>query len=382
MHNKNVIAYYTSWCNYPPRNYLASDIPAEKLTHINYAFANIVDGKIALGDKWADIEKQYDVPVNGRYVTVHGNFGLLNDAKGPVRTKNPNMQVLISVGGWTWSKDFSDVALTPQSREIFANSVIEFIQQYGFDGVDIDWEYPCEGGMDHNKKRPQDKQNYTALLKLLREKLDHLAACSKRRRYLLSIAAPGAESFYRHLEMKELSKVLDFVNVMTYVSAWSPATAHHAPLYPFVHNAVQGYLHHGFSSTQVNLGIPFYGRTFANVQVNRSSKIDGLGCPFSGVGAGTHEPGIIDFDDYISNYTSSKGYHPQHDSTAQADSLWNPTKKEWISTETVNSVTCKCDYVKKNNLGGVFWWEQSMDRNAVLTEAVRSCLTHKSRIEL
>ena len=137
---KRIVGYFTSWGIYG-RQYYPSDIPVDKMSVINYAFANIANGKVVLGDSYADTDKAYpgDCWNPG---CKRGNFNQLNKLK----IENPGLQTMISVGGWTWSTMFSDVALTEASRETFADSAVEFVQQWGFNGLDIDWEYPVKGG--------------------------------------------------------------------------------------------------------------------------------------------------------------------------------------------------------------------------------------------
>src|SRR6185312_10972532 len=134
------------------------------------AFADIRQGQVAV----ADPDKE---------IRAWNNFGKLRQLK----KSHPGLKTLISVGGWTHSKEFSNVALTPASRSKFANSAIAFIRKYGFDGVDIDWEFPVAEGDPGNTKRPEDKQNYTLLLQALRSKLDS-AGLEDHKSYLLSTA--------------------------------------------------------------------------------------------------------------------------------------------------------------------------------------------------
>ena len=140
-----VVGYYPSWGIYD-RGFEIANLPGDKLTHVNYAFANLVGGQCVLGDPWADVERH--LPGDpwtgpGSDAPYFGNFkqlDLLQDA-------HPGLQTLISVGGWTWSGNFSDAALTPSSRALFAASCADFMEAYGFDGIDIDWEYPGGGGL-------------------------------------------------------------------------------------------------------------------------------------------------------------------------------------------------------------------------------------------
>src|SRR5688572_9359807 len=127
-----------------PRNeaILPSEIAADKLTHINYAFADVKDGRIVEG-----------------FARDAENFKVLAD----LRRRHPHLQILIAVGGWTWSNNFSDAALTAESRRRFTDSAIEFVRRHDIDGVDIDWEYPGLRG-NNNVHRPEDRENFTAMM--------------------------------------------------------------------------------------------------------------------------------------------------------------------------------------------------------------------------
>ena len=140
-----IIGYVAGW-----EDFDLEKIHAKKLTHINYAFANVVDGKAVL-------ERDFD----------SGNMAKILALKNI----NADLKVLVSIGGWTWSKDFSDVALEAESRKVFAQSAVDMLKKYSLDGIDIDWEYPGQLG-DNNKYRPEDKQNFTLLMADLRSALE------------------------------------------------------------------------------------------------------------------------------------------------------------------------------------------------------------------
>jgi chitinase len=164
-----IVAYYPGWATYG-RNYQVSDIDASKITHINYAFANVsTAGEVIVGDPYADTDKFFpgDCWDAG---CKRGNFNQLNKLKA----SNPHLKTLISVGGWTWSANFSNAASTDALRTVFADSAVKFVRDWGFDGVDIDWEYPVGGGAQAGL--PEDKQNFTLLLQKLNEKLNAAGA--------------------------------------------------------------------------------------------------------------------------------------------------------------------------------------------------------------
>ncbi|ORZ36783.1 glycosyl hydrolases family 18-domain-containing protein [Catenaria anguillulae PL171] len=372
---KRLIAYYTSWCQYPPRNYSPLDIPVELITHINYAFANIVDGRVALGDSWGDVEKPHQVDHKGEQITLLGNFGVLNDPRSPLRKRNPALKTLISVGGWTWSKDFSMVARTAQARNVFVQSAVEFVVKHGFDGIDLDWEWPGverEGVPAH----PDDGKNYTLLLEALRHALDEEKRRAGRNNvYLLTVATGASEAAIAQLDMRGLARTCDWVNVMTYDNAgiWSSKTDHHASV-PFALSSIDGYVRRGLPASQVTHGIPFYARSFAHVHHLPASHHPAPrpGLSFQGAGSGTHEAGVVDFDDIQAKYAAPAGsYHHAFDSDAGASTWWCADKKEWMSGESEQSAETKGRLVVERGFAGAFWWEQSMDKQARLVKAIR-----------
>jgi len=186
---KAVIGYIYS----PNRPLDPRDVAAEKLTHINYAFANIKDGLMVEG-----------------YAGDPENYRTLNNLK----ERNPKLKILVSVGGWTWSGGFSDMALTPQSRKRFIDSAVVFLELHRLDGLDVDWEYPGQKGLN-NTNRPEDKVNCTAFLAEARSALDE-AGKAAGKRYLLTMATGTNDSWIEHTEMDKAHASLDFVNLMTY----------------------------------------------------------------------------------------------------------------------------------------------------------------------
>ena len=221
---RKVIAYYPSWATHD-RDFQVADIDGEKITHINYAFANIANGEVVVGDEYADTEKAFpgDCWEPG---CKRGNFNQLNKLK----EKHPHLKTLISVGGWTWSNNFSDAALTDASRNKFADSAVRFIREWGFDGVDLDWEYPVAGGEVDG--RPEDKQNFTLLLQKVRQKLDE-AGNQDGKKYLLTIASGASPDYVKNTELDQVQAQLDWINIMTYDfhGGWESASGNNAPLY-------------------------------------------------------------------------------------------------------------------------------------------------------
>jgi GH18 family chitinase len=273
-----VVGYYIEWGVYG-RDYQPMDIPGDKLTHINYAFADIGDDlTIKVGDSYAALEKLYpgdtwDQPLAGTY----------NQINNVLKAEHPHLKTFISVGGWTWSGKFSDVALTESSRSNFAASCVDFIRAYGFDGVDIDWEYPVCCGLSNNTYRPEDADNYVLLLEELRAQLD-VAAAQDGTQYLLTIASPAGYDKLAYLDLAAIVAPLDWVNVMTYDlhGAWDLSnTNHHSALYPNPNDddanelirerynvdwALQEFLANGVPAEKIVMGVPMYGRAWGGVQ--------------------------------------------------------------------------------------------------------------------
>ncbi|MCF7919825.1 MAG: hypothetical protein K9N06_07925 [Candidatus Cloacimonetes bacterium] len=375
--DRNIIGYYTSWSIYG-RDYHVPDIPADKITHINYAFANINSNslQIMLGDAYADIDRFYPGD-SWEPGSLRGSFHQLQILK----ENHPELKTLISVGGWTWSTCFSLVAATEQSRQDFAASCVAFIEEYGFDGVDIDWEYPVSGGLPGNYYSPDDPENFVFLLAELRQQLDAAGD------YLLTAAVPaGPEKIANH-DLPGMEPYLDYFNIMAYDfhGPWSgegdAVTGHLAALYPQTDDplpepyntsyngsaAVAAYLTAGIASAKINLGIPFYGRGFGGVTINNNGLYqDWINCPW----IGTWENGCFDYTDLRYNYIDLNGYDSFWDEEGLVPWIFNPEQQIMITFDDTLSVSHKTEYVNQEELGGVMFWEFSGDRDEELIDEI------------
>lgn len=416
-YNKEVVGYFIEWGIYG-RNYLVKDIvesgSAEKLTVINYAFGNVepinpddATSQVVckLGDEWAD----YQIPwtaeqsVTGEEVTwpnpMLGNFQQLHALK----QQYPNIRVLISLGGWTWSKWFSDAALTEESREAFVESCIDlFIEGnlpdpgWGgmggpgaalgvFDGIDVDWEYPATSGHPHNIYRPEDTENFTLLLEEFREQLDELAAEQERDdAYMLTIAAPAGPDKIEKLELDEIHKHLDFINVMTYDfhGSFEDTTNFQSNLYrtkgdpsdPRLSTvtSIREYKRGGVPRSKLVMGIPFYGRGWTGV----TDEKHGLFQSATGPAPGVWEDGIEDYkvlealleSGDTTRYWSQRGKVP-----------WLFDGTTFWTYDDPKSICYKTSYITRTHLRGVMFWELSGDTiDGELITAVDDGLnTHK-----
>lgn len=368
---KKIVAYYPGWATYG-RNYQVMDIDASKITHINYAFANVQNGEVVLGDSYADTDKFFpgDCWDPG---CKRGNFNQLQKLK----QQHPHLKLMISVGGWTWSGNFSDAALTDASRTKFADSAVRFIRTWGFDGVDIDWEYPVSGGLQNG--RPEDKRNFTLLMQKLREKLD-AAGREDGKNYLLTIASGAGPNYLQNTEMGQVVQYLDWVNIMTYDfhGAWEQKSNHNAPLYkdpadPFpdkdffnVAAAVDGHLQAGVPASKLVMGLPFYGRGWTGCSTNGNGQYQSC----TGAAQGTWEAGVFDFSDLEAKYINKNGYTRYWNSTAKVPYLFNPSNGTFISYDDAESMGHKLNFLKSKGLAGAMFWELSADRNKTLLNKV------------
>ena len=340
---RRIIGYFPSWAVYA-RDYHVHEIPAEHLTHINYAFLNIsAEGDCILGDSYADIDKFYEGDTWDAGA-LRGSFHQLQLLKA----QHPHLQTLLSIGGWTWSTHFSDVALTAESRARFARSCADLMEQYGFDGLDVDWEYPGGGGLAPG--RPEDTVNFTLLLAEMRAELD------RRGEYLLTIAAPAGAARIADIEVDQIHQHLDFINVMTYDfhGTWENVTGFNAGLRD-VEAALDLWLDGGTPPDKLVAGVPFYGRGWQGVGAGG----DGYGQPATGAAMGTWEAGVFDWHDLEANYLPTMTRH--WDAEQQVPWLYDPGTGVMISYDDPESIAAKVALVRDRGLGGVMFWELAGD---------------------
>ncbi|MHA4738071.1 glycoside hydrolase family 18 protein [Dyadobacter sp. MSC1_007] len=326
------------------------NIEANKLTHINYAFVDIKDGKAFLTNEKTDST----------------NFRKLNLLK----QQNPDLKILISIGGWAWSENFSDAVLTDAARRTFAKSSVAIIKKYNLDGVDIDWEYPGMPGEEGNIFRPDDKQNYTLMFQAIRNELDVLEDEVGKKK-LLTTAVAGFAEFLKTTEMEKAQQYLDFVNLMTYDLFQGDTVVHHAGLYPTdiyktaksADNAVKAFNAAGVPMEKLVMGIPFYGRKFTVAKMEK------------GLGQIRTKQEYIDGYTYIKDsLVNKKGYQEYRDEVAKAPYLLNATTGEVLSYDDEQSVREKCKYVLDKKLGGVMFWEYDSDPKKYLLNEIDKAL--------
>lgn len=175
-----------------------------------------------------------------------------------VKARFPNLKLLLAVGGWTWSSRFSDAALTPDSRRAFAESALGLMDRYGFDGLDIDWEFPVVGGLAENVRRPEDRENFTLLLETIRTTFD-ASELRLGRRLLLTVATGANRPQIEALETGRFHRFIDWMNLMTYDfhGSWESEPGDNSSLAD-TEAAVRLYLERGFPAKKIVVGTPLY----------------------------------------------------------------------------------------------------------------------------
>jgi chitinase len=330
-----IVGYLAGWNVYGSRNYHIADIPADKLTHLNYAFGTVSAGGLCMEDNPSG---------------DHANFAELQKLK----QRYPQLRTLISLGGADGSKYFSVAVKTAESRKKFVESCVRFMRDNGFDGIDIDWEFPSNA---------EDKQNYAAMLAEFRAQLSA--------RNLLTIAAPAGPEDYAGVSWTSIARDLDWINLMTYdfAGSWSSMTGFNAPLYASSSDPAKGknakmyngqataqaYISAGVPANKIYLGVPFYGRGWKGV----ADMNHGLYQKFDGVPKGTEGDGAFDYRDLKQNYLAT--YTRYWSDEAKVPWLYNPATQIMISYDDPESIGIKADYARAQKLGGVMIWELLTD---------------------
>lgn len=372
-----VIAGYVAGWGARTKGTRIEDLPAARyLTHVIYAFGRVAeDGRAALGSTCLDAGLCDDsASVAG---PPGGNFAALTELK----RRHPHLRVMVSIGGWTGSGRFSDVALSDSSRRLFASSAIDqFIRRFPgvFDGLDIDWEYPVGGGLPENAKRPEDRRNFTLLMSELRRGLDEQGKRDGRR-YELAAATTAGEQGIGNLEVDSLARVVDFLNVMTYdYYAGGSVAGFNAPLHSAandpspkrnVDSTVAMYLRAGLPANKLVVGVPYYARTYANVPAVN----EGLFGTGSGAAPKEWTGTNVDVSHLTRAGLEAAGFTVRTEPSAQAPYAFNPKTGVWITFDDAESLARKADYVRARGLRGIMIWEAGSDDGSA-TRVIRERL--------
>jgi len=360
MSGKRIVAYFTDWSIYA-RNFYPWLLNTQCLTNVMYAFVEInASGQAQFLDTWADtgiVWTNQGDSWNDPATDVHGCINQLFQLK----KANRHLKTSLSFGGWTLSNNFSTVFSTAAGRQTFVASAIQMMLQYGFDGIDLDWEFPGVSAGNGNAFSANDGANFVALLQEFRTQF---AAIAGGYPWLLSVAVSTVPANYAGMQLAQMSPLVDFFNLMSYdyAGSWSSTTGHQSNLYPYTgglvdtDSAINAFIANGIDPSKLVLGYPSYGRGWTGVTPNHF----GLNQPYTGTSAGNWEQGIYDYKTILNTLVPS-GYQVMWDATAQQSFLWSAQKQEWVAFDDATTVYNKALYVNQKGLGGLMTWEASAD---------------------
>jgi chitinase len=409
-----IIGYYPGWTSATfPAN--STNINANHLTVINYAFLDIC---------WNGQHGNPDPSTGGVTACKDATGAVINPPNGSIvlgdaaadptnlknlvalKSVNSKLKVVGSVGGWSWSNQFSNMASSSTTRTNFINSAVSFVRQYKLDGIDIDWEYPTSIGVPctsgNTCQRSTDKQNFVTLVQGLRSAFDS-AGTTDGKHYSITVAS-GADSGYvfdpsgSSAWLVSLVNSLDWINIMTYDyhGPWDTSSGNVAPLYRdpadtstnagvfYDDYTVTLYRNQGIPASKIVLGEPFYGYGWSGCSAG--SKGDGLYQPCTGAATGSQDS-TFDFayltnQGYLRADTSGKytigglGFTRYWNSAAKTPYLYNPSSKVFITYDDEASIHEKNNYIITKGLRGGMFWELNADMNKTLGNVIANDLPH------
>lgn len=415
---KRNVMYYGDWSVWGGQgNFYPKDIPADQLTHLNFAFLDFdAQGNLIFTDKDAATGN----PVGQPGVTWGDvNAGIL-PALVELRAQNPNLKIGISIGGWSKSGDFSDMAANDASRARFVENVMKFVEYTNMDFVDIDWEYPAsvrQPDLVDNKNdegtphaRPEDKENYIVLLEDLRKALDEKEV-ELGKTFELSVALPASQvKLAEGVDVKRMFEIIDFGNLMTYDmhGAFDATSGHQAGLYPnandpmadskySVDETVDYMIEKGAPAEKLVIGAAYYTRGWEQVSEGTDANNPGLfgeaaivgkdadQTPSRGAaneaplasGDGGRRGGVWSYRSLDKLKVTYPGLKEYWDDEAKAPYLYDANSGAFFTYDNVRSIGEKTSYVHENDLGGVIAWMASQD--APTTSGKRDELTRATK---
>ncbi|THH28885.1 hypothetical protein EUX98_g5303 [Antrodiella citrinella] len=358
-------AYFTNWgiygANFQPTNITPSD-----LTHILYAFADVSPdtGTISLTDSYADEQKHFpgdswSEPGNNLYGCLKQVSRLTcydpNISDLPIKLyllklANRNLKVTLSIGGWTYSQSGHFSFVTDDTkRATFVSSALQLVEDYGFDGIDIDFEYPSSTAQG---------QGFASLLTSLRAGFTSYAQSKGDTvPYLITAAVPAGSANYAFLPVSQMDAALSYWNLMAYdyAGSWLTFADNQANLYGGARTnvstdqAVKFYTSNGATAGKINVGIPLYGRAF--------EATSGIGQPYNGIGPGTIQAGIYSYS--VLPLAGAQVFENLTDVTSYS---YDSAKEELVSYDDPHIVQLKAQYVTSKGLAGTMFWDLSTDK--------------------
>ena len=338
--------YYPNQENFHPET-----LALDKLTHIIYSFTEVINNKMAFPEESSSIMLTQLCEMKNVY---------------------PDLKVMIACGGWSGSGGFSEMARTDENRRIFVESTIDFIKKYELDGVDIDWEYPGMSGIG-NPYIPGDKENFTSLLRELREGIDKIGNDQ-----ILTFAAAGWERFFDHIELDKVMLYADYINMMTYdlAGGHNIYTAHHTNLGLVNMEDIEGTpaaleiikegdltkpwsavkiisfcIEKGVKPEQIVIGAAFYGKGWMGVAPENNGLYQLNRGPYRN----------RSYSDIRAEIEDKNGFARHWDAIALAPFLYSAADSVFITYEDTVSIRLKTEYAINEGLGGIMFWQLGSD---------------------
>ncbi|WP_348822222.1 glycoside hydrolase family 18 protein [Flavobacterium aestuarii] len=324
--NLSVIAYYMG------DDKQIDKFDVSKLTHIIFSFCHLKDGKLSVDSAKDSLAIKHLVSL---------------------KDKSPKLKIMLSLGGWGGCEPCSEVFSIAEKRTVFAKSVKNVNDYFKTDGLDLDWEYPAIEGYPGHLYQTADKENFTQLIISLRKELGT--------RNELSFAAGGFQKYLNEaVEWEKIMPLVDRVNIMSYdlVNGYSKVTGHHTPLFSAnssgdsADHAVNYLLKLGIPSRKLVIGAAFYTRVWKEV---------------NSVNNGLYQSGVatnsVDFKDFETSFTKENGWNYYWDDKAKAPYWYNEKEKLFATGDDISSVKEKTEYAIKKKLGGIMFWELTLDKN-------------------
>ncbi|GBP53592.1 Chitotriosidase-1 [Eumeta japonica] len=343
--DKILSCYYNLPSDYSNRNMLQpSMIHPHLCTHINIAFVKIVNKTLSITENLAT------------------GFRLMSKLK----ELNPNLKILLSIGGSGANNGFSDMVINHASRKIFIRSAISILKEFNLDGIDLDWEFPALHGSKPFILKSRERQHFSQLLREIRVEYSR-----HRRIYLLSVAVAAPQIIVDvAYNVDQLELYVDYVHLMTYdfhyYSPDTPFTGLNAPLFPRqnehyylstlnVNFTVNMYIAKGLNRDKIVVGIPAYGHSFYLVNKNNG----GLNSPASGYGS-LGSSGFVSYPTVCQFMNTNKNKIIVNNET-DAKVPYMHKDREWVSYDDQYSVMEKAKYIKDNHLRGAMIYSLNSD---------------------